>query len=84
MSYLPQTETDVALMLEAIGKPSVESLFDNLPKEVKEPIMRELEDKFGLLFEKLKVGNTTEIVQKTITNKPLRKSLPEEARALLA
>jgi fructose/tagatose bisphosphate aldolase len=55
-----------------------------LPKEVKEPIMKELEDKFGLLFEKLKVGNTTEIVQKTITNKPLRKILPEEARALLA
>jgi len=56
----------------------------NLPREVKEPIMKELEEKFGLLFEKLKVGNTTEIVQKTITNKPLRKSLPEAARALLS
>ncbi len=35
MSYLPQTKTDVALMLETIGKPSIASLFDNLPKEVK-------------------------------------------------
>ncbi len=34
MSYLPQTEADVAEMLAAIGKPDIESLFDNLPKDV--------------------------------------------------
>jgi fructose/tagatose bisphosphate aldolase len=55
-----------------------------LPKDVKGPIMKELEEKFGLLFDKLKVGNTTDIVDKTITDKPIRKALPEEARAILA
>lgn len=38
----------------------------SLPKEVKEPIMAELEGKFELLFNKLKVFNTTEIVNKTV------------------
>lgn len=39
----------------------------DLPASVKDPIMRELEDKFGLLFERLKVANTTDIVKKTVT-----------------
>jgi len=38
----------------------------SLPEEVKEPIMQELEQKFELLFTKLKVINTTEIVRKTV------------------
>jgi fructose/tagatose bisphosphate aldolase len=38
----------------------------DLPANVKEPIMKELEAKFGLLFEKLKVVDTTEIVNKTV------------------
>jgi len=37
-----------------------------LPKEIKEPIMAELEQKFELLFGKLKVFNTSEIVRKTV------------------
>lgn len=38
----------------------------SLPKEVKEPIMAELEQKFELLFGKLRVFNTDEIVKKTV------------------
>lgn len=38
----------------------------DLPEEVKTPIMKELEDKFSLLFEKLRVTNTTEIVNRTV------------------
>ncbi|MEN2995382.1 MAG: class II fructose-bisphosphate aldolase [Thermodesulfovibrio sp.] len=38
----------------------------SLPKEVKEPIMQELEQRFELLFEKLKVSNTVDIVRKTV------------------
>lgn len=38
----------------------------SLPKEVKEPIMTELEQKFELLFGKLKVFNTVDIVNKTV------------------
>ncbi len=41
-----------------------------LPREIKEAIMEELEKKFELLFEKLKVFNTVEIVNKTI--KPVK------------
>ncbi len=38
----------------------------SLPKDVKEPIMAELEQKFELLFAKLKVFNTADIVKKTV------------------
>ncbi|MEJ5227051.1 class II fructose-bisphosphate aldolase [Thermodesulfovibrio sp.] len=39
----------------------------SLPREVKEPIMAELEEKFELLFSKLKVFNTVEIVNRTVS-----------------
>lgn len=42
----------------------------SLPKEVKEPIMAELEQKFELLFGKLQVFDTKEIVNKTVV--PIR------------
>ena len=38
----------------------------DLPADVKAPIMKELEDKFDLLFEKLKVVNTKEYVEKHV------------------
>jgi len=42
----------------------------DLPSGIKEPIMKELDVKFGLLFEKLKVTNSTDIVKRTV--KPIR------------
>ncbi|GLI52701.1 class II fructose-bisphosphate aldolase [Thermodesulfovibrio yellowstonii] len=45
----------------------------SLPKEVKEPIMTELEQKFELLFGKLRVFDTVEIVNKTV--KPAKVSV---------
>jgi len=38
----------------------------DLPASVKAPIMKELEDKFDLLFNKLKVVNSKDIVNKTV------------------
>ena len=38
----------------------------SLPKEVKEPIMKELEDKFELLFGKLRVFNTKDFINRTV------------------
>jgi len=38
----------------------------DLPADVKEPMMKELEARFGLLFEKLKVINTTDITGRTV------------------
>lgn len=45
----------------------------SLPKEVKEPIMAELRQKFELLFGKLRVFDTVEIVNKTV--KPAKVSV---------
>jgi len=43
--------------------------FWDLPAEVKSQIMRELEERFGLLFEKLKVVGTRKLIQERV--KPL-------------
>ncbi len=45
----------------------------DLPSGVKGPIMKELENKFGLLFSELKVGNTIDIVRKTVKPVPVKK-----------
>jgi hypothetical protein len=39
--------------------------------------MKELESKFGLLFEKLKVGNTVDIVKKTVKPVVVKKGVPD-------
>lgn len=38
----------------------------DLPNDVKDPIMKELEAKFALLFDKLRVSNTVDIVNRTV------------------
>ncbi len=48
----------------------------DLPPEVKEPIMKELESKFALLFEKLKVANTVGIVKRSVQPMVLKKEIP--------
>ncbi|MGE5301340.1 MAG: class II fructose-bisphosphate aldolase [Acidobacteriota bacterium] len=47
----------------------------DLPSKIKDPIMKELEDKFGLLFDKLKVVNTVEIVKGTVKTPIVKKSI---------
>ncbi len=47
----------------------------DLPSGVKGPIMKELENKFGLLFSELKVGNTIDIVRKTVKPVPVKKEI---------
>ena len=47
----------------------------DLPAAIKGPIMKELEDKFGLLFDKLKVVNTVEIVKRTVKTPMVNKSI---------
>jgi fructose/tagatose bisphosphate aldolase len=79
-----QTEEQFLYKTRKKGFGPLKKKWWDLPKDVKGPIMGELSDKFGLLFDKLKVGNTAAIVEKTITNKPVRKALPEEARTILS
>jgi fructose/tagatose bisphosphate aldolase len=47
----------------------------DLPSHIKEPIMNELEAKFGLLFKELKVGNTKDIVQKNVKPVVIKKEV---------
>lgn len=51
-----------------------------LPDDVKEPIIKELEERFSLLFDKLKVSNTTDIVKSTVRPVIVRKEVPEILR----
>jgi fructose/tagatose bisphosphate aldolase len=50
----------------------------DLSEEVKTPIMAELEQKFGLLYEKLRVINTSEIVNRTVNPVIIKKEVPED------
>lgn len=54
----------------------------DLPAQVKEPIMKELEDKFGLLFSELKVGNTVDIVKKTVKPVVVKKEIKSDLLGL--
>jgi fructose/tagatose bisphosphate aldolase len=47
----------------------------DLPAEIRNPIMKELEDKFALLFDKLKVVDTVDIVTKTVKAPVIKKEI---------
>ena len=79
-----QTDEQFIYKTRKKGFGSLKQKWWDLPADVRAPIMQELEDQFGLLFTKLKVGDTVEIVNRTITNKPIAKALPEAAKALLS
>jgi fructose/tagatose bisphosphate aldolase len=64
-----QTEEQFIYSTRKKGFGPLKKRWWDLPAEIKGPIMKELEAKFELLFTKLKVPNTTEIVAKTV--KPL-------------
>ncbi|MBA3070964.1 MAG: hypothetical protein FP829_02135 [Nitrospirae bacterium] len=59
------------------GFGSLKKKWWDLPSDVKGPIMKELEDRFGLLFDKLKVGNTQNIVSRTVRPVNVKKEIPE-------
>ncbi|MBI4654267.1 MAG: class II fructose-bisphosphate aldolase [Nitrospirae bacterium] len=61
-----QTEEQFIYSTRKKGFGTLKKKWWDLPSSVKNPIMRELEDRFALLFEKLKVTNTVDIVKKTI------------------
>ncbi len=49
----------------------------DLPANVKAPIMKELEEKFDLLFRELRVGNSKDIVNKTVKPVVVEKKVPD-------
>jgi len=70
-----QTEEQFIYSTRKKGFGPLKKKWWDLPSSIKEPIMKELEAKFGLLFEELKVTNTTEIVQKNVKPVVIRKEV---------
>jgi fructose/tagatose bisphosphate aldolase len=70
-----QTEEQFIYSTRKKGFGPLKKKWWDLPSTVREPIMRELEAKFGLLFEKLKVGNTKDIVKKNVKPVVIKKEV---------
>lgn len=75
-----QTEEQFIYSTRKKGFGPLKKQWWDLPASVKDPIMRELEAKFALLFDKLRVTDTVEIVKKTV--KPLVVQKPVDASVL--
>ncbi|MCC6347161.1 MAG: class II fructose-bisphosphate aldolase [Nitrospirales bacterium] len=78
-----QTEEQFLYSTRKKGFGPLKKKWWDLPSEIKDPIMKELEDKFGLLFDQLKVGNTVEIVQRTVKPVAVRKEIDASLSGLL-
>jgi fructose/tagatose bisphosphate aldolase len=71
-----QTEEQFIYSTRKKGFGTLKKKWWDLGVDVRDPIMAELEKKFGLLFEKLKVENTVDIVSRTVKPALIRKDLP--------
>jgi fructose/tagatose bisphosphate aldolase len=79
-----QTEEQFIYSTRKKGFGTLKKKWWDLGADVRDPIMTELEKKFGLLFEKLKVENTVDIVSRTVKPALIRKDLPEDIVTELA
>ncbi len=75
-----QTEEQFIYSTRKKGFGPLKKKWWGLPDDVKEPIIKELEERFSLLFDKLKVSNTTDIVKSTVRPVIVRKEVPEILR----
>jgi len=72
-----QTEEQFIYSTRKKGFGHLKKKWWDLPAEVKAPIMKELEDKFNLLFEKLRVINTKDIVDRVVKPVVIEKSVSD-------
>ena len=70
-----QTEEQFMYSSRKKGFGTTKKKWWDLPASVKGPIMKELEAKFELLFDKLKVGNTVDIVKKSVKPVIVKKTI---------
>jgi fructose/tagatose bisphosphate aldolase len=70
-----QTEEQFIYSTRKKGFGPLKKKWWDLPSSVKEPIMKELDAKFELLFRKLKVVDTIDIVMKTVTPTVVKKEI---------
>jgi len=72
-----QTEEQFIYSTRKKGFGTLKKKWWDLAPETRGLIMAELEQKFGLLFDKLKVVNTVDIVNKTVKPVIIKKEIPE-------
>jgi fructose/tagatose bisphosphate aldolase len=72
-----QTEEQFIYSTRKKGFGAIKKKWWDLGEDIRRPIMAELEQKFGLLFDKLRVMNTTDIVNKTVKPLIIHKEVPE-------
>lgn len=73
-----QTEEQFIYSIRKKGFGPIKKKWWDLPAAVKESIMKELEGKFELLFEKLKVADTSDIVSRTVKPVIVKKDINPE------
>jgi fructose/tagatose bisphosphate aldolase len=78
-----QTDDQFIYKTRKKGLGSLKKKWWSLPDSAKDPIVKELEEKFELLFTKLKVGNTTELVNKHVKAVLVAKEMAGAAQDLL-
>lgn len=71
-----QTEEQFIYSTRKKGFGQIKRKWWDLREDIRGPIMKELEERFGLLFDKLRVANTTDIVKRTIKPIPIKKEIP--------
>lgn len=72
-----QTEEQFIYSTRKKGFGTLKKKWWDLSEDIRRPIMSELEQKFGLLFDKLKVVNTVDIVNRTVKPVIIKKEIPE-------
>ena len=73
-----QTEEQFIYSTRKKGFGTLKQKWWDLSPKIRGPIMDELEKKFGLLFEKLRVENTVDLVRETVKPVLIKKELPED------
>ncbi|RJQ55465.1 MAG: aldolase [Nitrospiraceae bacterium] len=73
-----QTEEQFLYSTRKKGFGPLKKKWWDLPSNVKAPIMKELEDKFDLLFRELRVVNSKDIVNRTVKPVAVGKSVPDD------
>ncbi len=78
-----QTEEQFIYSTRKKGFGPLKKRWWELPKEVKAKIAAELEERFGLLFEKLNVVNTRDIVNRSVGKNIIKKEIPDSVRRMI-
>ncbi len=72
-----QTEEQFIYNTRKKGFGAIKKKWWDISEDIRGPVMTELEQKFGLLFDKLRVVNSVDIVKRTVKQLIINKEIPE-------